>query len=96
MISLQNQSMFKIQSTGVAEEEQIFFTEDDDETEYRRQWYKYLPLAVLNYNTSYHTSIGCKPTRVFHGRIPFNILGHKLGLNPNDKILPTTDSAEEL
>ena len=64
--------------------------------EYRRQWHKYLPLAVLNYNTSYHTSIGCEPTRVFHGRIPFNILDHKLGLNPNEKILPTTDFAEEL
>ena len=27
--------------------------------EYRRQWHKYLPLAVLNYNTTYHSSIGC-------------------------------------
>ena len=26
--------------------------------EYRRQWHKYLPLAVLNYNTTYHSSIG--------------------------------------
>ena len=37
--------------------------------EYRRQWHKYLPLAVLNHNTSYHASIGCEPTRVFHRRI---------------------------
>ena len=29
--------------------------------EYRRQWHKYLPLAVLNYNTTYHSSIGCEP-----------------------------------
>ena len=64
--------------------------------EYCRQWNKYLPLAVLNYNTTYHTSIGCDPTRVFHGRIPFNILDHKLGLNPNEKSLPTTEFAEEL
>ena len=28
--------------------------------EYRRQWHKYLPLAVLNHNTSYHASIGCE------------------------------------
>ena len=34
--------------------------------EYRRQWHKYMPLAVLNPNTSYHASIGCEPTRVFH------------------------------
>ena len=62
--------------------------------EYRRQWHKYLPLAVLNYNTTYHTSIGCEPTRVFHSRIPHKIIDHKLG--PNEKLLPTTDFAEEL
>ena len=64
--------------------------------EYRRQWHKYLPLAVLNHNTSYHASIGCEPTRVFHGRIPFNILDHKLGNNPNEHINPTTEFAEEI
>ena len=64
--------------------------------EYRRQWHKYLPLAVLNHNTSYHASIGCEPTRVFHGRIPYNILDHKLGNNPNEKINPTTEFAEEI
>ena len=63
---------------------------------YRRQWHKYLPLAVLNHNTSYHASIGCEPTRVFHGRIPFNILDHKLGNNPNEQINPTTEFAEEI
>ena len=40
--------------------------------EYRRQWHKYLPLAVLIYNTTYQSSIGCEPRKVFHGRIPFN------------------------
>ena len=64
--------------------------------EYRWQWHKYLPLAVLNYNTSYHTSIGCEWTRFFHGRLPYNILDLKIGLNPNEKILPTTDYEEEL
>ena len=64
--------------------------------EYRRQWYKYLPLAVLNYNTTYHSSIGCEASRIFHGRVPYNILDHRLGLNPNPKILPTTDFAEGL
>ena len=64
--------------------------------EYRRQWHKYLPLAVLNHNTSYHASIGCEPTRVFHGRIPYNVLDHKLGNNPNEQINPTTEFAEEI
>ena len=64
--------------------------------DYRRQWHKYLPLAVLNYNTTYHVTLGCEPSRMFHGRIPYNILDHKLGLNPNPKVLPTTaDFADE-
>ena len=63
--------------------------------EYRRQWHKYLPLAVLNYNTSYHSTLGCELSRIFHGRIPYNILDHKLGLNPNPTVLPTTDFAGE-
>ena len=64
--------------------------------EYRQKWHKYLPLAVLNHNTSYHTSIGCEPTRVFHGRILFNILDHKLGNDPNEQINPSTEFAEEI
>ena len=64
--------------------------------EYRRQRHKYLPLAVLNYNTTYHSSIGCEPRKVFHGRIPFNVLDHKLGNNPNKNFLPTTEFAEEV
>ena len=64
--------------------------------DYWRQWHKYLPLAVLIYNTTYHATLGCEPSRIFHGRIPYNILDHKLGLNPNSKVLPTTDFADEL
>ena len=64
--------------------------------EYRRQWHKYLPLAVLNYKTTYHSSIGCEPSKVFHGRIPLNVLDHKLGNNPNKNFLPTTEFAEEV
>ena len=63
--------------------------------EYRRQWHKYLPLAVLTYNTTYHSSIGCEPSKVFHGRIPYNVLDHKLGNNPNKNFLPTTEFAKE-
>ena len=64
--------------------------------EYRKQWHKYLPIAILNYNTTYHSSIDCEPSRVFHGRVPHNILDHKLGLRFNPNITPTTDFAEEL
>ena len=64
--------------------------------EYRRQWHKYLPLAELNYNTTYHSSIECEPSKVFHGRIPYNILDHKLGNNPNKNFLPTTEFAGKI
>ena len=64
--------------------------------EYRKQWHKYLSIAILNYNTTYHSSIDCEPSRVFHGRVPHNILDHKLGLPFNPNIAPTTDFAEEL
>ena len=64
--------------------------------EYRKQWHKYLPIAILIYNTTNHSSIDCEPSRVFHGRVPHNILDHKLGLRFNPNIAPTTDFAEEL
>ena len=63
--------------------------------EYRRQLHKYLELAVLNYNTSYYSTLGCESTRIFHGRIPYDILDLKLGLITNPEISPTTDFAEE-
>ena len=64
--------------------------------QYRKQWYEYLPIAILNYNTTYHSSIDCEPSQVFHGRVPHNFLDHKLGLQFNPNIAPTTDFAEEL
>ena len=47
--------------------------------EKRKQWHKYIPIAILNYNTTYHSSIDCEPSRVFHGRVPHKILDHKFG-----------------
>ena len=64
--------------------------------EYRKKWHKYLPIAILNYNTTYHSSIDCERSRAFHGRVSHNILDHKLGLRFNPNIAPTTDFAEEL
>ena len=64
--------------------------------EYRKQWLKYLSIAILKYNTTNHSSIDCEPSRVFHGRVPHNILDRKLGLRFNPNIAPTTDFAEQL
>ena len=35
--------------------------------ERRSLWQKYVSIAFLNYNTSYHTSIGCEPAEFFMG-----------------------------
>ena len=64
--------------------------------EYRKQWHKNLPDAILNYNTTYHSSIDCEPSRVFLGRVPHNILDQKPGLRFNPTNAPTTDFAEDL
>ena len=46
--------------------------------EYRKQWHKYSRIPILNYNTTYHSSIDCEPSRVFRGRVAHNFLDHKL------------------
>ena len=53
-------------------------------------------IAVINFNTSYHTSLGCEPSRVFHGRIPYNILDLKLGIRPQQQPVPTSQNAQEV
>ena len=58
--------------------------------ERRSLCHKYISIAVLNYNNSYHSSIGCEPSRVFHGRIPYNILDLKMGIRPEK--IPSSDS----
>ena len=61
------------------------------ETDERRSlWHKYVSIAVLNYNTTYHAKIGCEPSRVFHGRIPYFILDLKMGVFPQK--IPSPDS----
>ena len=61
--------------------------------ERRSLWQKYASIAVLNYNTSYHTSIGCEPSRVFLGRILYNVLDLILGFRPKQKPNPTSQIA---
>ena len=50
----------------------------------------------MNYKTSYHESLGCEPTTVFHGRIPYNIFDIKLGLKPKWKKDNNEELTEEL
>ena len=64
--------------------------------ERRSLWHKYINIAVLNYNTSYHTSIGCEPSRIFHGRIPYIVLNLKKRIRPQQQPIPTSQIAQEV
>ena len=64
--------------------------------ERRTMWHQFVPTATLNYNTTYHSAIGCEPSRVFHSRIPYNVLDLKFGLKQNQKTNPTTDIGKEV
>ena len=64
--------------------------------ERRSMWHKYVQIAVMNYNTTYHETLGCEPSTVFHGRIPYNVLDLKLGIKPKWKTTPHSDIAEQL
>ena len=59
-------------------------------------WHKYVQNAVMNYNTTYHETLGCEPSTVFQGRIPYNVLDLKLGIKPKWKTTPNSDIAEQL
>ena len=40
----------------------------------RPQWDRYVDIAILDHNTTYHDSLKCSPTEIFYGRIPYNPL----------------------
>ena len=58
--------------------------------EIRCKWHKYVNVASLKYNTPYHTNNGCEPSKVFYGRVPYNVLDLKMGIQrlctPNSQI----------
>ena len=64
--------------------------------ERRSLWHKYVNIAVLNYNTPYHTSIGCEPGRDFHGRIPYKILVLKMGIRTQQLASPTSQIVQDV
>ena len=41
------------------------------------QWDKYVNLAVMAHNTTYHQSLECTPSEVFHVRIPHDGMRNK-------------------
>ena len=63
--------------------------------EWRSLWHKHINIAILNCNTSYHPSIGCESSRVFRGRILYNVLDLKLGFCAQQQPIPTSQIAQE-
>ena len=54
-------------------------------------WHKCVSIAVLKYNTPYHTSNDSEPSSVSHGRrLRYNILELKLGIPPHQAPIPTS------
>ena len=64
--------------------------------ERRSMWHKYVQIAVMNYNTTYHETLGCEPSRIFQGRLLNNVLDLKLSIRPKWKTTPNSDIAEQL
>ena len=54
------------------------------------QWHKYVNMAVMAHNITYHQAIRCTPTEIFQGRVPFNALDVKFE-NPPTEPRNTTD-----
>ena len=61
----------------------------------RSMWFKYVQIAVMNYNTTHHETLGCELFTVFHGRIPYNVLDLKLGIKPKWTNTPHSDIADQ-
>ena len=64
--------------------------------EFRKQWHKFSPLTISKYNTTYHTSIGRDPGRIFHGRVPYNLLNYKLGLQLKTGLVKATGFSDKI
>ena len=64
--------------------------------ERRSLWHKYASIAVLNYKTSYQASVRCEPSRVFHGRIPYNVFDLKMGIRPQKNLDQNSQVAQDV
>ena len=75
-VQLKHASLKHPQTVGVVERshsalKRILKVQTDEQW---NDWYKYVPLACFIHNTSFHSTIGCSPTALFHGREPINPL----------------------
>ena len=56
--------------------------------ERRSMWHIYVQIAVMSYNTTYHETMCCEPSTLFHGRIPHSVLDLKMGIQQKWKTTP--------
>ena len=59
-------------------------------------WHKYVQIAIMNYNTTYHEILGCGLSTVFLGHIPYNVFDLKLDIKSKWNITPHSDMSEQL
>ena len=97
-ITLKHATTKHAQTTGLLERSHASIKQalEIETGERRSLWHKYVSTAVVNYNTSYHASIGCEPSRVIYGRIPYNILGLKMGIRPQQIPPPDSQIAQDV
>ena len=97
-ITLKHATLKHAQTIGLPEQSHMSIKQalKIETGERRSLWHKYFNIAVLNYNTSYQTSIGCEPSRVFHGQIPDNVLALKLGNRPHQQPIPTSQISQDV
>ena len=97
-ITLKHATTKHVQTIGLLERSHASIKQSlkIDTGERRSLWHKYISIAVHNYNSSYHSSIGCKPSRVFHGRIPYNILDLKMGTHPEKIPFPDSEIGQDV
>ena len=62
--------------------------------ERRSLWHNYVNIEVLNYDISYHKSIGYEPSTAFHGRFACDVLDLKQGIRPQRKSAPNSQIEE--
>ena len=97
-ITLKHATTKHAQTIGLLEQSQASIKQalKIETGEWRSLWHKYVSIVVLNYNRSYHASIGCEPSRVFHGRIPYIILDLKMGILPEKIPPPDSQIAQDV
>ena len=59
-------------------------------------WYHSVNIAVRNYNTFYHISVGCECYRVFFGRILYNVLDFEKNIRPEEALIPFSKIVQDV